>query len=329
MVENTYNGGLAIVIPAYKLDYLRDTLDSLKMQTNHNFSVYIGDDNSPSDLWNIVKEFTSDLNIIYKKFGNNLGGTDLVAHWNRCISLVGNEEWIWLFSDDDLLEPNCIECFYNYISLNPKVELVHFDVKVIDKKGVEILDIPVNRFPKVLSSVLFFEEKIRGNLQSFVVEYIFKRSLFDREGGFANFDLAWCADDATWIKFAAKSGIYTIDEAFVYWRYSGINISSLTNNLTVLERKLKAKLDYLIWVKNFLHKNNIQSNLGYTELIRWFLLEVTENRQINLDYRIKLSFIHSYKLLGFFGGIFSLYYIIYFEFKKKLAKHIKQYLKNK
>ena len=41
---------LAIIIPAYKAAYLDRTLDSLSQQTDKEFSIYIGDDNSPYDL---------------------------------------------------------------------------------------------------------------------------------------------------------------------------------------------------------------------------------------------------------------------------------------
>ena len=41
---------LAIIIPAYKQRFLRETLDSIAKQNNHDFTVYIGDDASPYQL---------------------------------------------------------------------------------------------------------------------------------------------------------------------------------------------------------------------------------------------------------------------------------------
>lgn len=65
---------LAIIIPAYKPDYLAETLESLTKQTNKDFKVYIGDDASPFYLENIIELFIDKLNIVYKKFDNNVGG---------------------------------------------------------------------------------------------------------------------------------------------------------------------------------------------------------------------------------------------------------------
>ena len=64
---------LAIVIPYYKKLFFKQTLDSLVNQTNKNFRVYIGNDNSPEDPSSIIEEYKSKLNLIYKSFNNNLG----------------------------------------------------------------------------------------------------------------------------------------------------------------------------------------------------------------------------------------------------------------
>jgi glycosyltransferase involved in cell wall biosynthesis len=317
------NKKLAIVIPAFKSDYFECTLESLLNQTCKEFKLYIGDDSSPEDLKIIVDKFSSKLDINYVRFENNLGSTDLVEQWHRCIKLTENEEWIWLFSDDDILDPKCVESFFEYIGNNIDIELVHFNVKVIDNLGLEKLDHIVTKFPKILSSKLFFEKKIKGELLSFAIEYVFKRNVYENESGFINFDLAWCSDDATWIKFAMKNGIHTIEQPFVYWRYSGINISSLINNNSILYRKLNSKSNYFIWAKSFFLKYKIQTNINYFDLTRWFLIDINANRQLLLTKRILISFIYTYKLFGILGGLISFFYVLYFEIKKVIIRIIK------
>ena len=93
---------LAIIIPAYKDAFFNKTLESLAQQTNKNFTVYIGDDNRPYNLEKIVSEYSNQLNIIYKRFPTNLGSTDLVLQWNRCLSMIQDEDFFCLFSDDDI-----------------------------------------------------------------------------------------------------------------------------------------------------------------------------------------------------------------------------------
>ena len=93
---------LAIIIPAYKPRFLRETLDSIAKQNNHDFTVYIGDDASPYQLDTIVDHYKNRFDIIYHRFEQNMGKKDLPGHWERCI-LLSEEEFIWLFSDDDLM----------------------------------------------------------------------------------------------------------------------------------------------------------------------------------------------------------------------------------
>lgn len=48
---------LAIVISAYKPDFLDQTLSSLAKQTDKRFSVYIGNDASPFNLDSMVLKY--------------------------------------------------------------------------------------------------------------------------------------------------------------------------------------------------------------------------------------------------------------------------------
>ena len=48
---------LAIIIPSYKIRFLKNALDSLVNQTNRNFNLYIGDDYSPHDIKGLVNEY--------------------------------------------------------------------------------------------------------------------------------------------------------------------------------------------------------------------------------------------------------------------------------
>ena len=107
---------LAIVIPAYKSTFLSAALDSIASQTCKDFTLYIGDDCSPNNIGEIVDRYRDKINLVYKRFDSNLGGRDLVAQWERCIDMTQDEPWLWLFSDDDVMERNCVEEFYKEVN---------------------------------------------------------------------------------------------------------------------------------------------------------------------------------------------------------------------
>lgn len=99
---------IAVIIPAYKDTYLLNTLISINNQTDKKFNLYICNDSSPYNIEKVLADFKkiNKIHFEYIKFENNLGGSDLIQHWNRCINQIKNEEWIWLFSITFLLLPH-------------------------------------------------------------------------------------------------------------------------------------------------------------------------------------------------------------------------------
>ena len=55
-----------------------------------------------------MESYQNKVNLVYHRFSENMGGKDLVAHWERCIQLSA-EPFIWLFSDDDLMPADGVE----------------------------------------------------------------------------------------------------------------------------------------------------------------------------------------------------------------------------
>lgn len=281
------NNRLAVIIPAYKSTYLKNALDSISHQTCKKFNLYIGDDNSPYNLEKIIKPFKTHLNIFYRHFDNNLGGKSLIEQWMRCIKLSNNEEWIWLFSDDDMMSPNCIEGFYKALHIKPQFDLYHFNINIIDEKN-KIIKKSV--FPEVLSANEFIKRKLSGHLNSYVVEYIFNRERFFNANGFENFDLAWNSDDATWIKLGINKGIKTIKEGEVFWRKSAENISPNNKDYKVISRKLAADLEYLVWLKQFLQNSHMWNIYYYRYFVCWFVSNIIKYRDC-LDKKDSIAYI--------------------------------------
>ena len=247
---------LAIVIPAYKIDFFRATLESLANQTCKDFTVYIGDDCSLADFKSLIDEYTDKIDIVYKRFENNLGGKDLVAQWTRCIDMTQGEPWLWLFSDDDVMGKHCIESFYKEINNNPQYDLYHFDVRIIDtNKNVEHA---IKPYPDVLDSTSFYIKRY----ESFVVEFVFSREIYNKLGGFVNFDLAWGSDRTTWVKFGYEKGIKTICGDFVFWRKSNINITP-NNDYNMAYRKMSINMDTSLWYKNFFNSPKVDRYVKY------------------------------------------------------------------
>jgi glycosyltransferase involved in cell wall biosynthesis len=274
----TNRNKLAVVIPAYKSAFLYKALSSLSAQTVKNFNVYIGDDGSPEGIEHIVNEFTASLNIKYHRFHQNLGGQNLVAQWQRSIDLCKDEEWVWLFSDDDMMSSNCVEMILKSIERYPSERLFHINVNIIDENDVQLH--PPTPFPQFINAKDIFVGKIQLRLSSTVVEYIFRKDLYLEKGGFEFYDLAWGSDDATWIKFIGFDRLRTIPECTVYWRYSRQNISSIQDNFTIVLRKVNANLKFVNWAKYYFQKDNVDLALKPFEIIKWIMQNFKDSKKI-------------------------------------------------
>ena len=242
---------IAIVIPAYKIAYLEETIESFAKQTCKDFVLYIFDDCSPYDIKSIADKYKESLNIHYYRFEENLGGKDLVAHWNRCIKRTMGEEWVWLFSDDDKVQPKCVEIFYEYYHKGINAySVLHFNIEIINEKS--LLKFPCKPYPKVLMPNEFLYQLYRGKIAARLPEFIFKKAALDTNQGYEHYDLAWRADNATVMKLSYPLGIFTLDgdNCLVQWRNSNDNISACGDKDCIL-RKNEATILFFNWAYSF------------------------------------------------------------------------------
>lgn len=221
---------LAIVIPYYKKTFFYQTLESLKYQTNQDFSVYIGNDNSPEDPLEIIEEFKNDFNITYVKFDQNLGGTSLVKQWERCLDLVNDEAWVTILGDDDTYSYNVVESFYNLIRADQgtHINVIRFSTYIIDVNDKVIS--ALYKHPRKENAEEFLTRKYQGGTRSSLSEYFFRTRVVDRVG-FKEYPLAWSSDTLAVVEFSKDGYIITINDAAVNFRISNQNISGQSDSI--------------------------------------------------------------------------------------------------
>jgi len=231
---------LAIIIPFYKLTFFEATLQSLAHQIDKRFKVYIGDDASPEDCGELLKQFKGRFDFKYYRFENNLGGTNLTKQWERCIALSKNEEWLMILGDDDVLAEDCVANFYKneHEIKDNNANVIRFASKVINADGEVFLGPYFH--PKIELASDFFCRKVKNQTRSSLSEYVFKREVYNAYK-FVDYPLAWHSDDKAWLDFSENKPIYTINETFVFVRFSEVNISGLQDNIA---QKLTATFQF-------------------------------------------------------------------------------------
>ena len=239
---------LAIVIPFYKITFFEDTLQALLKQSDKRFNVYIGDDaslHSPKDL---IEKYQDELNITYMRFEDNLGRTDLVGQWHRCLQLTTDEEWVWILPDDDMPSSNVVEEFYNALSYVDEfnVKVFRFPMSIIDREGKIIHKYAFNE-PKTETNLSFYERIVKSKASATIGDNIFHKKSLLEHGTFVDFPKAWGSDHATILCTSQGGEIYNLENAHLYFRMSGENISSdITDGLI----KIESRIQFAQWLKN-------------------------------------------------------------------------------
>lgn len=245
------NPKYSFVLPAYKAAFLREAIESILNQLYADFELIIVNDASPEDLTSIVNSY-SDNRIQYYVNEKNVGGTDLVAQWNHCITYAKGE-YLILASDDDVYHPDYLEKMNVLVDKYPNVNVFRCRVQHMNADGYirgesEILD-------EYLSYIDFLFAMHQDRICSGLAYHIFKRDELVNIGGFVNFPAAWISDDATVISLA-KNGVVFHKEALFAFRTSDINITSKTNNTQMLANKLSAAMKSFSWYISKLQEIN-------------------------------------------------------------------------
>ncbi|MGH7942142.1 MAG: glycosyltransferase family 2 protein [Limisphaerales bacterium] len=281
---------LAIVIPAYKASYLREVLASVAGQSCRNFQLYVGDDASPENIRKIVQEFSDKIPLHYHRFEKNLGATSLAEHWRRCIGL-SHEPWIWLFSDDDLMDEGCVAAFYREIlATSGRHDLYRFNTCSIDGDGRLISENPAH--PQNETGPDFLVSRLRGGRTSTAQELIFSRAAWESAGGFPDFPLGWASDDAFIATLGSYKPIRVVPGPRLKWRLSGKNIST-DNSFAMAIQKFQACRKFVEWATDFLKQNppgdGPLTNGEMAMLLEdWFFMQMICRRQL-MSFRSSLA----------------------------------------
>lgn len=223
---------LAIVIPYYKIDHFEETLKSLRLQTNQNFSLYIGNDASPDDPLPLLNRYFNADEYSYIYYQENLGSKNLAFQWQRILESL-TEEWFQILGDDDFISVNFVEEFYKNISqIDPSINVIKVKSVLCDGDGNVTKQLYEHCSTCAYNVVDFMIKKFAGSLNSSLTEHIFRRVKF-KEAGFATYDLAWHTDDRLILELSDFQTFLFIAEAKVFVRIYEGSTSGAKDNLLI------------------------------------------------------------------------------------------------
>ena len=223
---------VSIVIPAYNNENtIIATLESIRNQSYKNIEIIIIDDNSKDKPLQLVTEQQKKDNRI--KIYHNSTNLGMIGNWNKCIQM-SNGEFVKLVCADDLLDKNEIEKETGVMILNPSVNLVESDTRLIDINGKK-----TGSFKRYHKSGLVKGKKIArtsiiwNNFFGAPVNNLIRKSVLDKTGYFDE-QFTYILDFDMWMKIACTGDVYIIHELLNSFR---IRNDSNTGNLIGKDRE--------------------------------------------------------------------------------------------
>lgn len=257
MVEviNEGNGGVlsplyTFLLPAYKAKYLEQTLSSIKCQAYEGFKCIVSDDCSPENIKGIFEKVCGDdARFEYRRNEKNIGGSNLVTHWNLLVNMC-DTEYLIMAGDDDLYMPEFLLKVDELRRKHPCVGVIRARPQYIDGDG-EVTD-QDSVMPEYMSALSFLFYRYANFFVSGLSNYVFRKSDLLKLNGFVDLPMAWGSDEATVIG-CTLNGICSTSDILESTRGSSITLSSKTDKQSSL-LKIKALIDFYLYVSGFMNQ---------------------------------------------------------------------------
>lgn len=225
------------LMPAYKAAYISEAIESILSQSYQDFQLIISDDCSPENLKAIVECF-DDNRIVFRRNVENIGGTNLIKHWNLILSLA-DSDYVILAPDDDLYAPTFLEEIDKLTEKYPEVNVLKARVQKIDETGDIIQRDRV--YEECISQLDNLFHQAMPDHMSGIGNYVFKTSALKSMGGFVDYPLAWWSDVMTNLRLSEK-GLAITNDILFSMRMSGISITTRKGSLKEAHRKAEATM---------------------------------------------------------------------------------------
>lgn len=236
------------LLPAYKTAFLEEALSSIQSQTYKDFTVIVSDDCSPQPVKEVFDRLCStDDRFIYRRNAQNIGGGNLVAHWNLLLQAC-QSEFLVMASDDDVYAPTFLEEIDRLTAEYPQANLYRARVKRINESSEVTAEDNISANYESQTTFLYGLFCLRR--LKCIANYVFRTETLKAVDGFEQFPLAWGSDDITVMK-ASAGGVGITTQTLFSFRLSNSNISSIVNP-QVQAQKTMARMQNLRFFDQFI-----------------------------------------------------------------------------
>lgn len=227
---------VSVIIPVYNgLEYIAETLESIRAQTHKNFEIVVVDDGSTDGTVEFLKD-QADVTL-FEQPNQGPGAA------RNAGAVLASGDWVAFADCDDLWAPEKLEV--QLVAADEQdVELVYTNVRPIG----DVADLPpFQHSPECMPSGDVFVEILNENFMT-LSSVLMKRSAFEELGGFGSSkSIRGCEDWDLWLRYLdGDRQVGAVAEPLVLYRWRS---DSMTSNhaamhqsrLSTLEKALSSR----------------------------------------------------------------------------------------
>lgn len=214
VVVVTYNSSKTII----------ETLESVKQQSYDRIELVLSDDCSSDETIALVNRWIghNSTRFVHTEVVTTEKNTGVAGNLNRGIN-KSHGKWIKSIAGDDLLVPEAIEEYIEYVNSNKKIQMCVCDVEPFTEDGEKPQEVS-NLYKRFFELAGESYEKQRRRVMTELVfigpGYFYKRDLFNAVGGYT--EKYGCAEEWPFVYKVIMGGnrIYTLDNKLILYRVS-------------------------------------------------------------------------------------------------------------
>jgi glycosyltransferase involved in cell wall biosynthesis len=222
---------VSVIIPCFNHGkYLRQRIETVINQTVSDIEVFLLDDCSTDNSWEIMQEYRSNSKVVYIHRNEKNSGSPFIQ-WQNGID-IAKGKYIWLAESDDFAALNFLEKHIEVLENNSEIGLSFSPSNWIDTQN-NIIDEPNHEAKSFLKNGndLIVNDFTKGCLIYNASSAVFRKNLIESIDFQVINSYKFTGDWLFWVQLIGSTKVNRTSERLNYFRRHTENVSTKSNKL--------------------------------------------------------------------------------------------------
>lgn len=220
---------VSVIVPCFNhAKYLRQRLESILNQSVTDIEVFVLDDCSTDNSWEIIQEYSNNVKVKYIHKNEQNSGSPFIQ-WQKGIKMASGE-YVWIAESDDFSEIDFLEKNLAVLESDSSIGVSFCPSIWVDAVGktIEIPDHESIPF-KSLGINLIKNEFTKGCVIYNASSAVFRKNLIQNVDFVSVKSFKFTGDWMFWVQLIEKTKVARIGERLNYFRRHAENVSTISN----------------------------------------------------------------------------------------------------